>query len=191
MKAAVYNRYGPPDVIEIRDVEKPVPQEHEVLVRVRGTTICAADWRLRSANPFLVRFINGLWRPTKIHILGMEFAGQVESVGKGVTRFKAGDQVYGGSGFKFGAHAEYICLPEDALFAAKPANMSYDEAAAVLFGAVTALHFLRKAGIGTGQNVLVYGASGSVGIFAVQLAKHFGARVTGVCSAGNLDLVRS
>jgi NADPH:quinone reductase-like Zn-dependent oxidoreductase len=191
MKAAVYNRYGPPEVIEIRDVENPVPREHEVLVRVRATTVCAADWRLRSANPFLVRFINGLWRPTKIRILGMEFAGQVESVGKGVTRFKPGDQVYGGSGFKFGAHAEYICLSEDALLAAKPANMSYDEASAVLFGAVTALHFLRKAGIGTGQNVLVYGASGSVGIFAVQLAKHFGASVTGVCSAGNLELVKS
>jgi NADPH:quinone reductase-like Zn-dependent oxidoreductase len=190
MKAAVYTRYGPPQVLEVKEVAQPVPRDNEVLVRVHATTVCAADWRLRKADPFLVRFMNGLRRP-KIPILGAEFAGTVESVGRAVTRFGERDEVFGSNGFKFGAHAEYVCLSEDALLERKPRNMTFEEAAAVLFGGVSALHFLRKAKLHSGEHVLVYGASGSVGVFAVQLAKHFGARVTAVCSTANVDLVKS
>jgi NADPH:quinone reductase-like Zn-dependent oxidoreductase len=190
VKAAVYTRYGAPDVLEIKDVDKPVPADDDVLVRVHATTVCAADWRMRKADPFFIRFMNGLWAPKKIH-LGIEFAGTVESVGMAVTRFRQGDEVFGATGFKFGAHAEYVCVTADGAIDTKPVNMTLEEAAAVLFGAVSALHFLRTAGIRAGQKVLVYGASGSVGVFAVQLAKHFGAHVTGVCSTANVELVRS
>jgi NADPH:quinone reductase-like Zn-dependent oxidoreductase len=190
MKAAAYSRYGPPEVVRIEDVAKPAPQGGEVLVRIHATTVCAADWRLRKADPFFIRLFNGLWKPTRINILGMEFAGKIESLGKGVTRFRAGDEVFGSAGFKMGAHAEYVCVPEDQL-ETNPANMTIEEAAAILFGGISALHFLRKAKIHAGQNVLIYGASGSVGTFAVQLAKHFGAHVTGVCGTANLELVKS
>ncbi|MGI0148267.1 MAG: NAD(P)-dependent alcohol dehydrogenase, partial [Thermoplasmata archaeon] len=190
MKAAVYSRYGPPDVLEVRDVAKPVPGDDEILVRVHATTVCAADWRMRKADPFFIRLLMGLRRP-KRPILGLEFAGTVESVGKAVTLFREGDAVFGGTGFKFGAHAEYICLREGGLVMAKPVNMTFEEAAAVIFGAMSALHFIRKAKVQPGQRVLVYGASGSVGVFAVQLAKHLGARVTTVCSTSNLDLTKS
>jgi NADPH:quinone reductase-like Zn-dependent oxidoreductase len=182
MKAAVSGR----GVVQINDVEKPAPKDNEVLIRVHATTVCAADYRLRNM-PYIVGWIIGL---RKGKILGMELAGTVDSVGKAVTRFRAGDQVFGGTGFKFGAHAEYACALESRL-EMKPVNMTLEEAAAVAFGGLTALYFLRKANIQTGQNVLVYGASGSVGVYAVQLAKHFGARVTGVCSTANLELVKS
>lgn len=190
MKAAVITRYGPPDVVQVREVERPAPADNEVLVRVRASTVCAADWRIRKADPFVVRLFAGLLRPVKIPIGGMELAGTVESVGKAVTRFAAGDEVFGGTLFKLGAHAEYVCVPE-AQLAMKPANLELEESAAVFFGGITVLGFLANANIRPGDRVLVCGASGSVGVFAVQLARHFGAHVTAVCSTANLELVKS
>jgi NADPH:quinone reductase-like Zn-dependent oxidoreductase len=186
MKAAVCKPGG---AIEIQDVEKPVPKDDEVLVRVHATTISAADYRLRNL-PYVVGRMFGHWNPKQPTIFGMELAGTVESVGKAVTRFRVGDQVFGSTGIGLATHAEYARASASAL-ETKPANMTLEESAAVVFGAYTALCFLRRAKIQAGQNVLVYGASGSVGVFAVQLAKHFGARVTGVCSTANLDMVKS
>lgn len=193
MKAAVYRRYGPPEVVHVEDLDKPVPKSGEVLIRVHATTICAPDWRFRGANAplFMTRFMNGLLRPGKVKVLGIEFAGVVESVGKRATKFKPGDRVFGSAGFKFGAHAQYLCLAEDKMIARMPGGLAFEDAAAIPFGGISALHFLRKADIRPGQKVVVYGASGSVGTFAVQLAKHFGAQVTGVSSGANLELVRS
>ena len=182
MKAAVYSRGD----IQIQDVQKPVPKDNEVLVRVHASTICAADYRLKNF-PRIFAWVIGV---RKGKILGMELSGTVESVGQAVTRLRPGDQVFGGTGFKLGTHAEYACALESRL-EMKPANMTLEEAAAVMFGGLTALCFLRQAKIQAGQNVLVYGASGSVGVYAVQLAKHFGARVTGVCSTANLEMVKS
>ena len=191
MKAAVYTRYGPPNVVEIKDVATPLPGPNDVLVRIHATTVAAADWRLRKADPPLVRVVFGLRRPKRIQILGTEFAGVVEAVGDAVTKFAIGDQVFGAAGFTFGAHAQYIRMNEAGQLSLKPHNMSFDEAAAVLFGGGSALHFIKKANIQPGQNVLVYGGSGSVGVFTVQLLKHMGTTVTAVCSTANLDLMKS
>jgi NADPH:quinone reductase-like Zn-dependent oxidoreductase len=191
MKAAVYDRYGPADVLHIEDVEKPVPGDDDILVRIHATTVCAGDVRFRRADPFFLRGLNGFARPKKIKVLGMEFAGTVEKAGGHVTRFKPGDRVFGSAGLKFGTYAEYACIPDGPLVAPISDTISFEEAAAIPFGGISALFFLRQANLAPGQRILVYGASGSVGTYAVQLAKHFGAHVMAVCSATNLELVKS
>lgn len=189
MKAAIVTRYGGPEVFEIRDVPAPVPGDHEVLVRVHASSVCFGDRMVRQ-GPLLVRLMNGLRRP-KTAILGCDLAGTVVAIGKSVTRFAPGDVVFGSRGDKFGAYAEFACVAEDGFLAKKPVNMTMEEAATVFVGAVCSLHFLRKAKIQPGERVLVHGASGSLGTFAVQLARHYGAHVTAVCGSSNADLVSS
>jgi NADPH:quinone reductase-like Zn-dependent oxidoreductase len=188
MKAVVYERYGPPDVLRLQDVEQPVPKDDEVLVEVRATTVNRTDAGLRSAELVISRLVTGLLRP-KSRVLGMEFSGVVVATGPGVTQFKVGDEVFGGK--NAGAHAEHLTIPESDSVAPKPAGMSFDEAAGVFDGAALALACLRQAGPLERRTVLVYGASGSVGTAGVQLAKHFGAHVTAVASTTKLDLARS
>jgi NADPH:quinone reductase-like Zn-dependent oxidoreductase len=201
MKAIVYEKYGAPEVLHFKEVPKPTPKDNEVMIKVHATTVHRGDVRIRSST-----IPGGMWLPMRLYlglfkpkrqILGMELAGVIEKVGRNVKRFKAGDEVFGMTGFDFGAYAEYRCLPEvgenekKGMVAKKPSNMTHGEAAATTAGALTALSHIRKQDVKKGQKVLVYGASGSVGTFFVQLAKYYGAEVTGICSTTNLDLVRS
>ncbi len=191
MRAVVYDRYGPPGVQRLEDVEKPVPTEDEVLIKIRATTVTRTDCGLRGAQPFITRFFTGVWRP-KQRIGGSELSGEVEAAGAAVREFAVGDRVFGTTpAFRFGTHAEYICLRERDPIAHKPNGISFEEAAAVCDGAILALMGMRPAGVQRGQRVLVYGASGSIGTACVQLAKYFGADVTSVCSTKNLELVKS
>jgi NADPH:quinone reductase-like Zn-dependent oxidoreductase len=195
MQAFVYRRYGGPEVVERADVPKPVPRANEVLVRIRATTVTSGDWRVRTlcvptGLGLMARLAFGITRPRQ-PVMGSEMAGTIESVGKDVTRFRVGDEVFGFPGGAMGCHAQYRAMPEDGRVARKPANLSFEEAASLPFGASTSLHFLRKANVRLGDKVLVIGASGGVGTSMVQLAKHFGAEVTGVTSTNNLALVTS
>jgi NADPH:quinone reductase-like Zn-dependent oxidoreductase len=195
LKVIVLTKYGSPDGLQLTEVEKPTPKDNEVLIRVRATTVTAGDAEIRTLNfpiwlMLPIRLYVGFIQPGNF-ILGQELAGDVEAVGKAVTRFKEGDPVFGTTGFRFGAHAEYACLPEAGVLAIKPSNMTYEEASAVPVAGIEALHFMRKAKIHSGEKVLIVGAGGSIGTIGVQLARYFGAEVTGVDSTGKLDMLRS
>jgi NADPH:quinone reductase-like Zn-dependent oxidoreductase len=195
MKAVVLTRVGPPDVLQLQEVATPTPKDNEVLIRIRATTVTAGDSDLRGLHfPLAVRLPTHIYlrfiRPRPV-ILGQELAGEIEAVGKAVTRFKPGDQVVGWTGFALGAYAEYTCLPETGVLALKPPTMTYEEAAPLAVGGLEAAYFMRRAHIQRGQTALIYGAGGTIGTYAIQLGKHFGADVAGVDSAGKLDMLRS
>jgi NADPH:quinone reductase-like Zn-dependent oxidoreductase len=190
MKAIMFRNYGGPDVLEMADVPVPEPGKGEILIAVCATTVCSGDLRLRRADPFIMRAYSGWLRPGRISILGMELSGHVKKCGQGVEGFTAGDVVFGSTGLNFGAYAEYACAPAVPLLARAPRNLPLSDCAALSYGGVSALHFLRAAGVDVGSRVLVWGATGNVGAFAVQLAKQKGAHVTAVCGARNFDFVR-
>lgn len=195
MKAMVCTSYGPPEVLQLREIEKPAPKRDEVLIRMRATAVTSSDcivrgFKIHGRMSIPARVMLGITRP-RHSVIGMVVAGEIEAVGKDVRSFKAGDQVFGFEGFAFGAYAEYKCMRASGILAPKPANLSYEEAAAIPYGGLLALHFLTRGRVASAQRVLVYGASGAAGTSAVQLAKHFGAEVTGVCGPTNLELVRS
>lgn len=190
MRAVVHDRYGPPEVLRVDEVERPVPGEDEILVRVHATTVNRTDCHRRAAKPWLWRFFAGLLRP-KHRILGGEMAGEIEAVGSAVTEFAVGDRVFGTTGPKLGGHAEYLCRRETGIVCHKPAGLTFEEAAAIPDGFLSALTCLRRAGLKPGQTILVYGASGSIGTAGLQLARHYGADVTAVCNTANLELARS
>jgi NADPH:quinone reductase-like Zn-dependent oxidoreductase len=195
MKAVIYKKYGSPEVLQLAEVAKPTPKEREVLIKVQATTVTSVDWRVRSLNMpvgfgLISRLVFGILKPRQ-PILGTELAGEIESVGKDVSKFKVGDRVFGLSGISMGCHAEYKCLPEDGMVMLMPDNLTADEAAALSFGGTTALDFFRRGKLQSGEKVLINGASGGVGTAMVQIAKHFGADVTGICSTANVELVES
>lgn len=190
MKAIICTQYGPPEVARLAEVEKPVPKDNEVLIKIHATTVNRTDCGFRSAEYFIVRFFSGLFKPNN-PILGCEFAGEIETVGKDVSAFKTGDKVFGFNDTKFGGHAEYLTLPADSAIATIPEKISYTEAAPITEGAHYALCNLRAAGLESGQRILINGATGAIGSAAVQLSKYFGATVTAVCNTPNMDLVRS
>jgi len=190
MKASVYTHYGPPEVLQLKDVPKPIPKNNEVLVKIHATTVNRTDTGFRVAEYFAVRIVGGLFKPKKT-ILGSEFAGRVESIGKDVTLFKPGDPVFGLSAYVFGTHAEYVCVPENKSIAIKPINMSFEEAAAVCDGLMLGINYIRKIDFKNKPKILINGASGSIGSACVQLAHHYGAEITAVCNTKNLSLVKS
>jgi 2-desacetyl-2-hydroxyethyl bacteriochlorophyllide A dehydrogenase len=196
MKAIVWTKYGSPDGLQLKEVAKPTPKNNEVLIKIYASTVSTADCELRSFKAFTafwlpLRIYVGLIKPARITILGQELAGEIESVGKDVTRFRKGDQIFAWTGLRFGANAEYTCLPEGGVLAIKPSNITYEEAAVLAIGGLEAAHFLRKGIVQSGQKVLINGAGGSIGTFAVQIAKYFGANVTAVDSAEKLEMLRS